>query len=86
MLSIIGLLVAAAIVFLIVRSITVAVTNCVQFAEAVASGDLDQELRVSRQDEIGVLGTSLNSMVTRLKELGIMPRKRSFTGVTSTLR
>ncbi len=41
----------------------------VEFAHAVAAGDLDQTLDVKRNDEVGILAESLRTMVDRLKKM-----------------
>lgn len=72
-----GLLVMGVVVFFIVKSIVASLTRCVVFAEAVASGDLEQQLHISRGDEIGALAKSLNTMVGRLKEMIFMAENKT---------
>lgn len=67
--GIIMLLVTSVVVFLIVRSIVNALNKGVDFARAVADGDLGQDLALTRQDEIGTLAEALRVMVRRLKEM-----------------
>lgn len=67
--SLAGLLLVALVVFLIVRNIITSLNHCVLFAENVASGNLEQNLAVGRDDEIGNLSASLNIMVTNLKDM-----------------
>ena len=57
----------ALVAWLLTRSVTVPVRRCVDFAGAVARGDLDRELRMDRRDELGRLAVSLNAMVAALK-------------------
>jgi len=68
----IGIAVAIAIalvVFLVVRSVVNALNQSVQFASAIAEGDLHRTLAVERQDEIGVLAHALRGMVVKLKDM-----------------
>ena len=62
-------LILALVVFLVVQSITRALNLGVGFARAVANGDLDQQLTVQRNDELGVLSNALRTMVSKLKEM-----------------
>ena len=57
------------VIFFIVRGIVAALTRGVNFAEAVAEGDLDQELSLQRGDEIGTLANALRSMVENLRKM-----------------
>ncbi len=61
--------VIALVVFLVVRSIVGALNQGVEFAAAVAGGNLDKSLNVRRGDEIGTLADALRAMVSRLKEM-----------------
>ena len=60
----IGLLLSVALT----RSITLPLAKGVNFAAAVAGGDLDHMLDVQRKDELGKLADALNSMVSTLKQ------------------
>lgn len=53
--------------YFITRSITKPVSATTQFAKSVASGNLDQHLKITSHDEIGQLGAALNTMVDSLK-------------------
>ncbi|OBQ46121.1 methyl-accepting chemotaxis protein [Halodesulfovibrio spirochaetisodalis] len=72
-----GVLILSVIVFLIVRSITGALGQCVVFAEEVASGNLEHNLHIDRTDELGTLSTALNTMVARLKEMILMAENKT---------
>ena len=68
----IGIVAAIAItlvVFLVVRSVVNALKQSVQFASAIAEGDLQRTLSVERNDELGVLAHALRSMVVKLKDM-----------------
>jgi methyl-accepting chemotaxis protein len=61
-----GLLVA----FYTAKSITDPLTHLITVARQIAdSGDLDQNLDIQRNDEIGALATTFNNMVAYLKEM-----------------
>lgn len=53
----------------IVRSITRPLNEAVQFAEAIAQGDLTRNISMEQKDEIGVLLQALMAMKTRLLEI-----------------
>ncbi len=61
------IVVIAFIVFVIVRGIVHALAKGVEFAEAVAAGELEHELKLDRHDEIGALAKALQVMVNNLK-------------------
>ena len=68
--------VALAVIFLVglglglmlTRSITGPVGRTLQFAQAVASGQLNQRLRLGQRDEVGQLADALDTMVDTLNE------------------
>ncbi|MFV0350392.1 MAG: methyl-accepting chemotaxis protein [Halodesulfovibrio sp.] len=62
-------LVAAGLIFLIVRSILKAIRQTVSFATEVAQGNLNGSLELARNDELGSLAAALMTMVGRLKEM-----------------
>ncbi|CAK0776354.1 methyl-accepting chemotaxis protein [uncultured Gammaproteobacteria bacterium] len=51
------------------RSITVPLNEGVRLAEALASGDLTQSIKVDRKDEVGRLGDAMNGMAEKLREV-----------------
>jgi len=53
----------------ITRGITRPLAKGLEFAEALASGDLTRQLDVDQKDEIGQLAKALNDMGARLKEV-----------------
>lgn len=55
--------------FFTVRSIVTALNKGVKFAETMAKGDLTTTLTVDRQDEIGILTRSLNTMGTEIRSM-----------------
>ena len=62
-----ALLLVTLLIYLILRKVTGALQEGVEFAERVASGDLDRSLNIRREDELGKLARALNTMVQRLK-------------------
>ncbi|MCK4910041.1 MAG: methyl-accepting chemotaxis protein, partial [Thermodesulfovibrionales bacterium] len=64
-----SLLIAAGIAFIINRDFTRPLTKCVEFARAIADGDLTQRLDIDRKDEVGMLSEMLNLMAENLKEI-----------------
>ena len=67
LIGILGLAVLYAAVYLIATNIVKPVNESVEFSERIASGDLTSELDVSRHDEVGDLGRSLQLMATNVK-------------------
>jgi len=55
--------------FFTVRSIVTALNKGVQFAETMAKGDLTTTLEIDRQDEIGTLTQSLNTMGSEIRSM-----------------
>jgi methyl-accepting chemotaxis protein len=74
----IGVLLAAALV----RSITGPLERAVKLTEAIATGDLTQDIHDTRKDEFGVLLGSLSEMVVRLR--GLVTEVRSGVESVST--
>lgn len=66
---IVALIIGIIIAYFITRAITVPIFKGVQFAEAIAAGDLSRQLDVHSKDEIGQLAQTLNGMVGKLKEV-----------------
>lgn len=56
------------LIIVLAKKYTKPIEDVVQAARNVAAGDLDQELRTERKDEIGELAASFNYMVSKLKE------------------
>ncbi|HET7090728.1 MAG TPA: PAS domain S-box protein [Anaerolineae bacterium] len=69
------LLVALGVALSVVRSITSPLATLAETAARIAGGDLDVEVRVERQDEIGALARAFNHMTARLRN-GINSLKR----------
>lgn len=53
----------------ITRGITRPITDTVAFAERMAEGDLSQQIKVDRRDEVGLLANALNGMVRNLNSM-----------------
>ena len=67
--TILGLAMSGVLGVLISRSITRPVAKAVAFTEAIASGNLTQQLDISQKDEIGAMAASLNAMVAQLRSM-----------------
>ncbi len=66
---ILGLAICGAISFLTARAMSRSLTRAVAMANAIAGGDLTQEVDVRSNDEIGDLANALNRMVLKLREV-----------------
>ncbi|MFA9395658.1 MAG: methyl-accepting chemotaxis protein [Halodesulfovibrio sp.] len=77
LISLVGLILVALVVFFIVRNIIMSLNQCVGFAENVANGNLEQNLAIERHDEIGNLSASLNVMLTNLKSMIAMSENKT---------
>src|SRR5437899_10414930 len=65
-----AILAGAFVAFKTAKSITEPVTNLITVAREIGdSGDLDQNIDIHRNDEIGALATTFNNMVAYLKEM-----------------
>src|SRR3989475_6945350 len=65
-----ALLAGGFIAFLTAKSITEPLTHLITVAREIGdSGDLDQNIDIHRNDEIGALATTFNNMVAYLKEM-----------------
>ncbi|MBD1390638.1 HAMP domain-containing protein [Neiella sp. HB171785] len=73
---IISVLLAAAIAFVVVRSIVLPLNRVNGMLKTLASGDLTQRLETSQNDEFGVLATNVNVLIDNLREVinGIVDR------------
>ena len=67
--TLIGIALGLAVVFLIVQPITRAVKQGALFAKDIADGNLDSTLAVKRSDEIGMLANALRSIPSELKQI-----------------
>jgi len=62
------MLLGALVAILLARYLTQPVKNLVRGVLAIAGGDLNQQLRVSRKDELGELTAAFNEMAASLRE------------------
>jgi len=67
--TLLALLVGVLAAFLITRQITRPLRETLDVVEKIANGDLTQNLRVTRRDELGVLQQGIARMGTTLREL-----------------
>jgi methyl-accepting chemotaxis protein len=68
-LVIVGALLAICLGIVISRIISVPLKKGVDFATAIAEGDLTQQLVLDQKDEVGQLATAMNLMVEKLREI-----------------
>jgi len=64
-----GFFLAGFVFFLVARSITRPIIRGVEFAKAMAKGDLSQDLEISQKDEIGTLARAMNEMSSNLRTM-----------------
>jgi methyl-accepting chemotaxis protein len=69
------------IILALVGSIVKPITQEVQFAKAIAEGDLTATIAITQQDEIGMLADALRDMITKLRET-VTNVKRAADNVT----
>ena len=55
--------------FILTRQITTPITELANAAEGISRGNLDNEVKINRGDEIGLLASSFNLMTSRLRDL-----------------
>ena len=68
--TLLALIAGGFIAFLTAKSITEPLTHLITVAREIGdSGDLDQNIDIHRNDEIGALATTFNNMVAYLKEM-----------------
>jgi PAS domain S-box-containing protein len=60
---------ASVLGFFLAKSITIPIDNLLNGVKKVTSGDLSYEIRITSQDELGILAIAFNSMAQRLREL-----------------
>lgn len=63
------LIVAATLIFFIVRSISKRLSNLARFSKKVSEGDLRDKLQIQSDDEIGQVGKGFNTMIDSLRSL-----------------
>jgi len=71
-LMVVALILSSVVIILIVRSITTPVNKVSALAVNMARGDFTTKIDIKQKDEIGLMATSLNTMV---EQLGIMIRE-----------
>jgi serine phosphatase RsbU (regulator of sigma subunit) len=71
------ILLLTVIVLIAVNGVTKALSSAIRYAETVSKGDLEAELSVRREDEIGVLAQSLRDMVASLKHMIIVAKQKT---------
>jgi len=69
LIGIIGILIIAILLSLIARSITRPLYKSVEFAKKIAEGNLEEDIDIKQNDEIGILADTLQHMVIKLREI-----------------
>ena len=64
-----GIVLLIIVLLLVLKNVIISIQKGVDFAGKVADGDLTAILDINQQDEIGMLGSSLNRMVLKLQEI-----------------
>jgi len=64
-----GIVLVCLAIILILNYVLRDLNHCVQFSEAVAAGNLDHNLELARDDELGRLADSLRKMVNSLRDM-----------------
>ncbi|WP_462324730.1 methyl-accepting chemotaxis protein [Desulfoplanes sp.] len=67
--TLVGIALLVALVFMISGTIVRPIKKCVEFAGAMASGDFTGELAFEQKDEVGILAGALDGMVVKLREV-----------------
>jgi serine phosphatase RsbU (regulator of sigma subunit) len=83
-LAVVLVILQAAVIWIVVRGITKALTTTVRYADIVARGELDTPLDVRRTDEVGVLADSLRTMVGKLKNMIEIAERKTAEVETAT--
>lgn len=67
--SVLGLIIALVLGYTISSWLTKRINTVVKFANRLAEGDLTQEMKITANDELGNMATSLNAAMAYIKEL-----------------
>jgi two-component system phosphate regulon sensor histidine kinase PhoR len=67
--AVIAAVIAILLAFQILRITTEPVKKLTQLSKKMAQGELDQEIQITSQDEVGELARAFNQMAARLKEM-----------------
>ncbi|MCL1827720.1 MAG: HAMP domain-containing protein, partial [Candidatus Cloacimonetes bacterium] len=65
----IGTLLGILLAVFITRAITRPVTKCLEVANSISQGNIDVELQISSKDEVGMLSSAMNTMISSIKGL-----------------
>jgi len=81
--SIIAVLFSSITGYLLYKSIVKPLVSGVKFAQAIGNGDLEAEVNVNQEDEIGDLAKALTKMVKNLKNIVVAIKQNANELVTS---
>jgi methyl-accepting chemotaxis protein len=65
-------LVAAIVMTMFIRNITIPLGKMIEISKAINSGDLSKFVEVDEKDEIGELGNAINELTSNLQELALL--------------
>jgi len=66
---ILGVIIGIIMAIVISRNIISGIRKSVDFASLISEGDLNSEIDIKQEDEVGLLAASLNAMVLKLREI-----------------
>ena len=69
LMGLMGLLIVSLFIYFLATSFIKPITAAVKFSQEIANGNFSASLKIDREDELGVLQTSLNSMNEKLFEI-----------------
>ena len=69
MLTVLVIIISTIVVYVAIHGITQSLSKTIRYAKMVSQGDLDAELLLNREDEVGILANSLRKMVGKLKQM-----------------
>ncbi len=67
--TLITMLLTSAIVYTVVNAVTKDIFKIADFAKKIGDGNLEEQLSINRNDELGTLAIALENMVSRLKSM-----------------
>jgi len=81
------LIIGLTVIFILVNRLTKPLNQLVESANKIAKGDLTGKIKIVRNDEIGLLGNSVNTMIDKLKEIigVVIESANSLTAGTSQI-
>ncbi len=69
MMCVVQVIITLVVLIMFIRRITGPLRQMVKQARAISEGDLSRTIQVSRQDEIGLLGETINGLTSNIQEI-----------------